>query len=60
MVYLPQFKFPISEDITMIEFQKLDPKMREEYERYLLQSGKGCEYSFANLSIWGRDRKSVV
>ena len=44
----------------MIVFQKLDPQRREEYERYLLQSGKGCEYSFANLSIWGRQWAAFV
>ena len=44
----------------MIVFQKLDPQRREVYDRYLLHSGKGCEYSFVNLSIWGRQRAAFV
>ena len=44
----------------MIDFQKLDPARRAEYDRYLLQSGKGCEYSFVNLSIWGRQRAAFL
>ena len=44
----------------MIDFQKLDLARRDEYERYLLRSGKGCEYSFVNLSIWGRQRAAFV
>ena len=44
----------------MIDFQKLDPARRAEYEQYLLRSGKGCEYSFVNLSIWGRQRAAFV
>ena len=44
----------------MIVFQKLDPARREEYNRYLHACGKGCEYSFVNLSIWGRQRAAFV
>ncbi len=44
----------------MIDFQKLDPARREEYEAFLLQSGRKCEYSFVNLSIWGRQRVAYV
>ena len=44
----------------MIEFHKLDPAQRAEYDRYLLNSGKGCEYSFVNLSIWGRQRAAYI
>jgi hypothetical protein len=44
----------------MLEFQKLDPTRRDVYDRYLLHSGKGCEYSFVNLSIWGRQRAAFV
>ena len=44
----------------MIDFQKLDPERREEYDRYLIPSGKGCEYSFVNLSIWGRQRAAFL
>ena len=44
----------------MIDFQKLDPERRAEYDQYLLHSGKGCEYSFVNLSIWGRQRVAFL
>ncbi len=44
----------------MINFQKLDPARRAEYEKYLHQSGRKCEYSFVNLSIWGRQRAALV
>ena len=44
----------------MIEFHKLHPSQRDVYEQYLLKSGKGCEYSFTNLSIWGRQRAAFV
>ena len=44
----------------MIPFQRLDPAHRDAYEQYLLHSGKGCEYSFVNLSIWGRQRAAFV
>lgn len=44
----------------MIDFQKLDPVRRDEYNRYLLRSGRKCEYSFANLSIWGRQRAAFL
>ena len=44
----------------MIDFQKLDPARREEYDAFLLSCHKGCEYSFVNLSIWGRQRVAFV
>jgi hypothetical protein len=44
----------------MINFQKLDSERRAEYDRYLLPCSKGCEYSFVNLSIWGRQRAAFV
>ena len=41
----------------MIDFHRLTPEYREQYTRLLLQSGeRGCEYSFANLNLWGRQR----
>ena len=40
----------------MIDFQRLDISRREEYDRFLRASGKGCEYSFVNLSIWGKQQ----
>ncbi len=44
----------------MIDFQKLDPDRREAYNQYLHHSGNRCEYSFANLSIWGRQRAAFA
>ena len=45
----------------MIDFQPIRPEDRETYSRYL-HSGKtrGCEYSFANLYLWGRQKAAVV
>ena len=41
----------------MIEFQSLDLKNKAAYDRFLLASGhRGCEYNFANLYLWGRQR----
>ena len=41
----------------MIAFQHLDPAKKAEYDRYLQHCGqKGCEYSFSNLYLWGRQR----
>lgn len=45
----------------MIDFQKIDPSRREEYSRYLMTDGeRGCEYSFANLNIWGRQKAAIL
>jgi len=45
----------------MIDFQKLDPNNKAAYDRYLMNSGeRGCEYSFANLNMWGRQRAAFV
>ena len=47
--------------IEMIEFEKLDVSKKQEYDRYLRSCGKrGCEYSFANLFMWGRQQAAVV
>lgn len=40
----------------MIDFHRLDSSRREEYDRFLRSGGKGCEYSFVNLSIWGKQQ----
>ena len=41
----------------MIEFRKLTPEDRAPYQHLLLESGeRGCEFSFANLYLWGRQR----
>ena len=45
----------------MIDFQKFDLSRKAEYDRYLRSSGqRGCEYSFANLNMWGRQRVAFV
>lgn len=39
----------------MIDFQRLDLRRKDEYETILRTCGeRGCEYSFANLFMWGR------
>ena len=45
----------------MIDFQPIVPDDLEKYSPYL-QSGKsrGCEYSFANLYLWGRQKAAVI
>ena len=41
----------------MIEFKRLTPNDREAYQALLFaDSTRGCEYSFANINIWGRQR----
>lgn len=41
----------------MIEFQALDLSRKHEYDTFLRRCGeRGCEYSFANLYLWGRQK----
>ena len=45
----------------MIEFRKLTPEDRERYDRLLFESGeRGCEFTFANLYLWGRQRIAFI
>lgn len=45
----------------MIDFQKFDLSRRDEYNRYLMNCGeRGCEYSFVNLNVWGRQRAAFL
>lgn len=45
----------------MINFQRFDLANKAEYDRYLMNCGeRGCEYSFANLNLWGRQRCAFV
>lgn len=45
----------------MIQFQRLDPAQKAEYDRYLKTSSqRGCGYSFANLNMWGRQRGAFL
>ena len=41
----------------MIDFKRLTPEDRQTYQNLLFADGsRGCEYSFANVNIWGRQR----
>ena len=41
----------------MIDFQKIDLAYAEQYKQYLFAaSERGCEYSLANLYMWGRQK----
>ena len=45
----------------MIDFAPLNPAKKEEYNRFLLSGGeRGCEYSFVNLYMWGRQSAAVL
>lgn len=45
----------------MIEFKPLDSAHKEVYDRYLQTGGeRGCEYSFVNLYLWGRQRAAFL
>lgn len=45
----------------MIDFQKMDLSQKEKYDQFLMNCGeRGCEYSFANLNLWGRQRAAFV
>jgi len=45
----------------MIEFQKFNLDDKKLYDRYLMNAGeRGCEYSFTNLNLWGRQRVAFV
>jgi len=44
----------------MIDFHRMDPAFREEYNALLAASGRqGCEYTFVNLNVWGRQRVAL-
>ena len=45
----------------MISFTKLDPASKACYDEYLLNcEQRGCEYNFANLYLWGRQRAAFL
>ncbi len=45
----------------MIDFHTPDPAKKDEYEKYLrCQGERGCEYSFVNLYLWGRQKAAFV
>lgn len=45
----------------MIDFQPIDPAKKELYEKYLQNAGeRGCQYSFVNLYLWGRQKAAFL
>lgn len=45
----------------MIPFKKLEPAQKPVYDEYLMNAGqRGCEYNFANLYLWGRQRAAIL
>ncbi len=47
--------------MAMIDFQPVTPEKKIEFEQYLLDGKeRGCEYSFANLCLWGRQRGAII
>lgn len=45
----------------MIEFKQLDPARKAEFTQYLTADGeRGCEYSFINLFLWGRQKAALL
>lgn len=45
----------------MIDFQRLTPAQMEQYSRILFVCGeRGCEYSFANLFLWGHQKVAFL
>ena len=45
----------------MLSFQKFDEQTKTEYLKALFAAGeRGCEYSYANLNLWGRQRVAVL
>ena len=45
----------------MIDFQPVTPEKRESYNRLLMDGReRGCEYSFANLCLWGRQKGAII
>ena len=44
----------------MIDFQTLDLASKEQIDRCLMHCGeRGCEYNFANLFLWGRQKAAL-
>ena len=45
----------------MINFQRMTPAQREQYNEILFSCPeRGCEYSFANLCIWGQQKAAFL
>lgn len=47
--------------MNLIDFHRLKPEQKQAYEAALLtEPTRGCEYSFANLFLWGRQQAAFV
>lgn len=45
----------------MIDFKPITAQDRERFEKYLFSAkDRGCEYSFANLYLWGRQNAAIL
>ena len=45
----------------MIDFRPVTVEDKQEFDRFLLDGAeRGCEYSFANLYLWGRQKAAVI
>lgn len=45
----------------MIDFHRLDLNNKAHYDAYLMNCGeRGCEYSFTNLFLWGRQKGAFL
>ncbi len=45
----------------MIDFLPFDIEKKTDYDTYLMSGGnRGCEYSFANLCLWGRQKAAFL
>jgi len=45
----------------MIDFKYLELDSKAQYDRYFMNCGeRGCEYSFVNLFLWGRQKAAFV
>ena len=45
----------------MIDFKRLELSEKAQYDNILMNCGiRGCEYSFVNLFLWGRQKAAVV
>ena len=45
----------------MIDFQRLDISQKAAYEQYLMNAPeRGCEYSFSNLCLWGKQKAAFI
>lgn len=45
----------------MINFKPIKPEHKETYQKFLLNGEEhGCEYSFSNLCLWGRQNAAIL